>query len=98
MSNALTRRYFYKNIPKLGSVAISRHALSQLDAQDISQVDFELVLRDEKNQVEEGRDVVIRSGQGMRIVILLHPQPYKGERLVVSVHKDKPTPHIKFKR
>jgi hypothetical protein len=81
--------HYYKNVPGLGSVAVSRHAQYNIRQQQIPESNFIKVLFESKS-LEEGFEVVRREGFGIRIIILLNPTPFKGAKLVKSVFSIKP--------
>lgn len=85
MSN---RAHFYREVPKLGNVAVSRHAQGEMDAEGIRQEDFERVLMNPlRADVPDGQAVVWRERDGLRIVIHTDPTPNTGAKLVLTVYK-----------
>ena len=84
------RTHFYRNVPQLGHVAVSRHAQKRLDDDGISQEAFErALLTPTKPDVKEGADTVWRERDGIRIVILEYPTPATGAKLVKTVFRIK---------
>lgn len=81
--------HFYRNVPQLGNVAVSRHAQARCAQDGISEKTFSDVLSSGE-MVHDGQDVVWRCGQGIRIVILLRPTPNTGAKLVKTVYREKP--------
>jgi hypothetical protein len=83
-----TRNHFYRDVPKLGNVAVSRHAQASMIADGISQEAFDRVLlHPTKPDVPDGADVVWRERDGLRLVILLNPTPNTGAKLVKTVFR-----------
>ncbi len=67
----LDMTHFYRNVPKLGHVAVSRHAQKRMEEDNISQEAFERVLlAPVKPDVRDGTDILWRQRDGIRIVIL----------------------------
>jgi hypothetical protein len=80
--------HFYRNVPKLGHVAVSRHAQKRMEEDNISPEAFERVLLSPvKPDVREGADIVWRERDGIRIVILENPTPPSGAKLVKTVYR-----------
>ena len=80
--------HFYRNVPKLGHVAVSRHAQKRMEEDNISQEGFERVLLTPvKPDVKEGADILWRERDGIRIVILENPTPPTGTKLVKTVYR-----------
>jgi len=85
-----SRSFYYPNVPRLGNVAVSRHALAQMDAAQIPQEAFErTLLHPLRPDVPEGSDIVWRERDGLRIVILTNPSPNRGATLVKTVFRVK---------
>lgn len=90
------RKHFYPNVKGLGNVAISRHAQREMDKDGISQQEFENVLLAKKPQdVPDGQQILWRQGDGIRIVIILHPEPPSGAVLVKTVYRIKPQAKVR---
>jgi len=80
--------HFYRNVPKLGNVAVSRHAQKRMEEDQISQEAFERVLLTPvKQDIRDGADVLWRERDGIRIVILENPTPSTGAKLVKTVYR-----------
>ena len=80
--------HFYRNVPRLGHVAVSRHAQKRMEEDNISQTAFERVLLGPaKPDVREGADILWRERDGIRIVILENPTPSTGAKLVKTVYR-----------
>jgi hypothetical protein len=84
--SALTN--FYRDVPKLGHVAVSRHAQKRMRDGSISQEAFERVLLTPVTpDIRDGADIVWRERDGIRIVILEKPTPPGGAKLVKTVYR-----------
>lgn len=79
-------RHYFPNVPKLGNVAVSRHAQERVVEEGISDEEFETVLFKGRD-TPEGFDVVWRELNGIRLVILRNPQPFRGALLVKTVFR-----------
>jgi hypothetical protein len=80
--------HFYRNVPKLGHVAVSRHAQKLMEEDNISQEAFERVLLTPvKPDVREGADILWRERDGIRIVLLENPTPPSGAKLAKTVYR-----------
>jgi hypothetical protein len=80
--------HFYRNVAKLGHVAVSRHAQKRMEEDNISQEAFErALLTPVKPDVREGADILWRERDGIRIVILENPTPPSGAKLVKTVYR-----------
>lgn len=67
---------------------MSRHAQSQMAAANITQTEFEdVLLKPIRADTLDGQKVVWREKKGIRIVILLYPEPKSGAVLVKTVFK-----------
>ncbi len=83
-------KHFYRDVPRLGNVAVSRHAQAQMEAAGISQEAFDRVLLEPiKPDVPDGTDIVWRERDGLRLVILTNPTPNRGAVLVKTVYRVK---------
>jgi hypothetical protein len=83
-----TRTHFYRNIPGLGNVAVSRHAQSQMINAGITQEAFDkALLQPTRPDTPDGADVLWRERDGLRIVILTNPTPNAGAQLVKTVYR-----------
>ena len=75
--------HFYRNVPKLGNVAVSRHAQKRMEEDQISHEAFERVLLTPiKPDIRDGEDILWRERDGIRIVILA-----SGAKLVKTVYR-----------
>jgi hypothetical protein len=86
MTDSQKRKYYYTDVPRLGNVAVSRHAQDRMDEHGISQAMFERALLE-----PDGADVIEPGGirwrqkDGVRVVIIDRPEPFKGAKLVKTV-------------
>ena len=81
------RQHYYPNVPRLGNVAVSRHAQARMDEHHISQAAFERALLTPTNEVEENADILWRERDNIRVVIVQRPVPFRGAKLVKTVIK-----------
>jgi hypothetical protein len=80
--------HFYRDVPKLGNVAVSRHAQARAEEDGISQEAFDRVLLTPSGpDVPEGPDILWRERDGIRLVILTNPTPNTGAKLVKTVYR-----------
>ena len=80
--------HFYRNVPHLGNVAVSRHAQQRAEEDGISQEAFDRVLLTPiKPDIPDGADIVWRERDSIRLVILMNPTPNTGARLVKTVYR-----------
>ncbi len=81
-------QYFYRNVPRLGNVAVTRHAQDRLRQEKISAEFFKkALLEPTKPDMPDGQDVLFREREGVRLVILLKPTPDRGVKLVKTVYR-----------
>jgi len=78
--------HYYENVPGLGNVAVSRHAQERLRDQGITQDTFEKVLWKGRS-IPDGPQVVNKELNDVRIVILMHPEPFRGAVLVKTAFR-----------
>jgi hypothetical protein len=82
------RNHFYRDVPKLGNVAVSRHAQASMIADGITQEAFDkALLQPTRPDVPDGADILWRERDGLRIVILANPSPPTGSKLVKTVYR-----------
>jgi hypothetical protein len=80
--------HFYRNVPKLGNVAVSRHAQARAEEDGISQETFDKVLLEPiQPDIPDGADILWRERDGIRLVILTSPVPNTGAKLVKTVYR-----------
>jgi hypothetical protein len=88
MADTETRSHFYKDVPRLGNVAVSRHAQAGMIATGITQESFDKVLlHPTRPDIPDGADILWRERDGLRIVILTNPTPNTGAKLVKTVYR-----------
>jgi hypothetical protein len=81
-------KHFYRDVPGLGNVAVSRHAQARLEAEGISQELFDQVLLDPiRPDIREGADILWRERDGVRLVILTNPTPNHGAVLIKTAFR-----------
>ena len=69
-------KHYYENVPRLGNVAVSRHAQSQMAEAGISQAAFDRALFDPTQpDASDGQDILWRERHGLRLVILTKARP-----------------------
>lgn len=82
--------HFYRDVPGLGNVAVSRHAQARAAEDGISQEAFDRVLLFPlREDVYESPDILWRERDGIRLVILTNPTPNLGAKLVKTVYRVK---------
>ena len=79
-------KHYYPDVPGIGNVAVSRHAQDRLAEDGISEREFEAVLL-RGDSVPEGQDILWRQKDGIRLVILLKPEPFRGATLVKTAYR-----------
>lgn len=80
--------HFYRDIPGLGHVAVSRHAQARIEEQGISQRAFEAALFTPAKTVDEDNgQIQWRETNGVRVVLVMFPTPNRGARVVKTVFK-----------
>lgn len=77
------RKHYYADVPRLGNVAVSRHAQDRMGEHGISQAMFESALLDPDGEdtLEPG-GIRWRQKSGIRVVIIDRPEPFAGAKLV----------------
>ncbi len=81
-------KHFYRNVPQLGNVAVSRHAQARLEVEGISQELFDQVLLNPtKPDIREGPDILWRERDGVRLVVLTNPVPNRGAVLIKTAFR-----------
>ena len=80
--------HFYRDVPGLGNVAVSRHAQGRAGEDGISLEAFDRVLLEPLTaDVPDGAEIVWRERDGIRLVILTNPTPNRGAVLVKTVYR-----------
>jgi hypothetical protein len=80
-------QHFYESVPKIGNVAVSRHAQANVLEQKITERDFELALFDPNKTVREGFNTLWLERGGIRLVVVLRPEPFSGAALVTTAFR-----------
>jgi hypothetical protein len=81
-------QHYFANVQSLGNVAVSRHAQNQLVRYGIPETAFtRALLEPTKPDILEGSDIIWRERDGLRIVILANPVPFRGAKLVKTVYR-----------
>ena len=80
--------HFYRDVLRLGNVAVSRHAQDRMARDGIPPEAFErTLLHPTRPDIADGADVLWRERDGLRIVILTNPTPNLGAKLVKTVYR-----------
>ena len=80
--------HYFADVPGVGNVAVSRHAQERMVRDGISEEDFkDALLRG--TTIPDGQEVVWREKDGVRVVILRKPTPFKGATLATTVYRVK---------
>jgi hypothetical protein len=80
--------HFYRDVPNLGHVAVSRHAQQRAEEDGISQEAFDRVLLTPvAPDTPDGSEILWRERDGIRLVILTNPTPNTGAKLVKTVYR-----------
>jgi hypothetical protein len=81
-------KHFYRGVPSLGNVAVSRHAQARIVDENISVEEFEKALLDPiQSDLRESSDIIWRERNGVRLIILTSPTPNLGAALVKTVFR-----------
>ena len=79
-------KHFYRDVPRLGNVAVSPHAHERMMGSGIPEPTFERVLLSGLD-TPIGANVVWREKDALRIVVLTNPTPNVGAKLVKTVYR-----------
>jgi len=80
--------HFYRDVPRLGNVVVSRHAQARIQEQNIPEEIFrKTLLAPSKPDIPDTEGVVWREGNGLRIVIITKPVPDRGAKLIKTVFR-----------
>jgi hypothetical protein len=88
----LRMEHYFPDVPGLGNVAVSRHAQARMVEDGISEHDFKEALFN-GSTTPDGQDVLWREKDGVRMVILRKPTPFKGAMLAKTVYRVRPAAH-----
>jgi hypothetical protein len=81
-------KHFFRDVPLLGNVAVSRHAQARVAEEGIAEADFQRALLEPiRPDIPDGMDVLWRERDGIRLVILTNPTPNIGAKLVKTVYR-----------
>ena len=81
-------KHFYRDVPHLGNVVVSRHAQQRAEEDGISQEAFDRVLLTPiQPDVPDGADILWRERDGIRLVIPTNPTPNTGAMLVKTMYR-----------
>lgn len=81
-------KHFYQDVPRLGNVAVSRHAQARMQQEKISEALFNRVLLEPtKPDIPDGQGVLWREREGVRLIILLKPVPDRGAKLIKTIYR-----------
>jgi hypothetical protein len=78
--------HYFPDVPGLGNVAVSRHAQERMATDHISEQAFLDALLN-GDEVPDGPEVLWRQKEGIRVVILPRPTPFRGAMLVKTVYR-----------
>ncbi len=79
-------KHYYKNVPGLGNVALSRHAQDAARKHNVTDKMMADILENGEN-TSDGFDVILREMDGIRLVILRKPNPFRGAKLVKTLFR-----------
>jgi hypothetical protein len=80
--------HYFPNVPGLGNVALSRHAQERMVQDAISESELKEVLL-LGTTTPDGQEVVWREKDGVRVVILRKPTPFRGAMLATTIYRVK---------
>ncbi len=80
-------QHFFRDVPRLGNVAVSRHAQERMVEQGISEQRFiKALLEPLGEDIPEAPGILWREREGLRIVVITNPTPNRGAKLVKTVY------------
>jgi hypothetical protein len=83
--------HFYRDVPKLGNIVITRHAQAQAEKWGITDEDIKRALFSPSGpDIPDGLDVIWRQANGVRLVVLTKPFPDRGAKVVKTVFRIQP--------
>lgn len=89
-------KHYFPDVPGLGNVAVSRHAQDQREVHGITEYDFEQVLLEPtQDDVHESGGILWRERDGIRLVIIERPEPFRGAKLVKTVYRVLPQKYVR---
>ena len=80
--------HYFPDVPGLGNVAVSRHAQARMVEEGFRSTTSEALLNG--STTPDGQDVLWREKDGIRVVILRQPSPFKGAMLAKTVYRVRP--------
>lgn len=78
-------KHYWHDVPGLGNVAVSRHAQEKMLEQGVDETRFADCLH-KGTDTPDGLEAVWREKNGLRLVILLQPKPFRGAKLVKTAY------------
>jgi hypothetical protein len=85
-NHLMFKKFYYENVPGIGNVAVSRHAQERAQSEGITEHDFAQTL-EKGRTVPDGQAAIWRELNGVRIVIVLRPEPFRGATLATTVFR-----------
>ena len=80
--------HYFANVPGLGNVAVSRHAQERMAQDGISENELKEALL-HGTITPDGQDVIWREKDGVRVVIIKKPKPFRGAMLATTIYRVK---------
>jgi hypothetical protein len=88
-------RSHYENVPGLGRVNVSNHAQQRMIDHNISEAEFQRALMEPiQPDVPDGHNIVRRWRNAVGLVILLHPEPDLGIKLITTIYRHSEPPQF----
>lgn len=89
-------QHFYRDVPGLGHVALSRHAQARAEEERFSEeMVRQALLEPDSPDIPDGHNVLFRSRGLLRFVINRRPTPFRGASLVTTIIRIQPQARIK---
>lgn len=79
-------KHYYSDLPRLGNVAISRHAQERCRELKITDHEVNAVLNNAQF-TPDGHNVTFADHRGIRLVIINRPEPFRGAKLVTTAFR-----------
>ena len=83
-------KHYYRNVPRLGNVALSRHAQARAEEQSITDEMVERCLLHGYG-FTEGLGILRLVHHGVVLIIQVRPTPFKGAKLVTTIFREMQT-------
>jgi hypothetical protein len=78
--------HFYRDVPGLGNVAVSRHAQERLEQAGVTpQIADDVMMTGDT--IPDGHDTIFRQKHGVRFVIIKRPTPFRGAALATTAFR-----------